>query len=226
MAGTIDSEPEAAAASPEGISPSSASRSTRPAEAAAGRVWVAGTVLWASGLALSVFVIGRLFVTWRVTPHAASHQISLLGQRVSYPVANLDALIVLALALAGLAVGAMTALGAVRELAATRTLERHLAALEPIPCKGALVIDDERPQAFCAGLLTRASMCRPARWRRSTTRPWTPSSRTRLITHDAGIRCALRSGASSHGRCSSCRVSPSWSAVSKALLSSARTKAR
>jgi hypothetical protein len=152
MAGTIDSKPEAAA-SPEGISSSSASRSPRPAEAAAGRVWAAGMVLWASGLALSVFVIGRLFLTWRVTPHAASHQISLLGQRLSYPVANLDALIVLALALAGLAVGAMTALGAVRELAATRTLERHLAALEPIPWKGALVIEDKRPQAFCAGLL-------------------------------------------------------------------------
>jgi hypothetical protein len=153
MAGTIDREPEAAAASPEGIRFSSASRPPRPAEAAAGRVWAAGTVLWASGLALSIFVIGRLFVTWRVTPHAASHEISLLGQRLSYPVANLDALIVLALALAGLAVGAITVLGAVRELAATRTLERHLAALEPIPLKGALVIDDERPQAFCAGLL-------------------------------------------------------------------------
>src|SRR6201985_1876967 len=153
MAGTIDSEPEGAAASPEGISASSASRPPRPAGAAAGRGWAAGMVLWASGLALSVFVIGRLFVTWRVTPHAASHQISLLGQRLSYPVANLDALIVLGLALAGLAVGAMTALGAVREVAATRTLERHLAAQEPRPWKGALVIDDERPQALCAGLL-------------------------------------------------------------------------
>ena len=153
MAGKIDSGPEAAAASPEKTSLSSASRPPRPAAAAAGRVWAAGMVLWASGLALSVFVIGRLLVTWRVTPHAASHQISLVGQRLSYPVANLDALIVLALALAGLAVGALTALEAVRELAATRTLERHLAALEPIPWKGALVIDGERPQAFCAGLL-------------------------------------------------------------------------
>src|SRR6478736_4173181 len=135
MAGTIDSEPEAAAASPEGIRPSSASRSTRPAEAAAGRVWAAGMVLWASGLALSVFVIGRLFLTWRVTPHAASHQISLLGQRLSYPVANVDALIVVALALAGLAVGAMTAWGAIRELAATRRFERYLTAQEPRPWK-------------------------------------------------------------------------------------------
>lgn len=141
------------AASPPGTSSSYASRSRRPAGAAAARVWAAGMVLWASGLALSVFVIARLFVTWRVTPHAASHQIALLGQRLSYPVANVDALIVLALALGGLAVGAMTAWGAVRELAATRSLERHLAALEPTPWKAALVIDDDRPRAFCAGLL-------------------------------------------------------------------------
>ncbi len=152
MAGTIDTESAATAVPPEGISSSSASRSPRPAAAAAERVWAAGMVLWASGLALSVFVIGRLFLTWRVTPHAATHQISLLGQRLSYPVANLDALIVLALALAGLAVGAMTAWGAIRELAATRAFERHLAAQEPRPWKGALIIEDERPQAFCAGL--------------------------------------------------------------------------
>src|SRR6201988_763813 len=131
MAGTINSEPGADPASADETRSSLASQPRRPAAAAAERVWAAGTVLWASGLALSVFVIGRLFVTWRVTPHAASHQISLLGQRLSYPVANLDALIVLGLGLAGWAVGAMTALGAVSEVAATRPLERHLAAQEP-----------------------------------------------------------------------------------------------
>jgi Peptidase family M48 len=110
-------------------------------------------LLAAAGLALSVFVIGRLFLTWRVAPQAASHHITLLGQRLSYPVANLDALTVLALALVGLVVGAITVSGAVRELAAARAFERHLAAQKPRPLKGALVIDDERPQAFCAGLL-------------------------------------------------------------------------
>jgi hypothetical protein len=110
-------------------------------------------VLAAAGLALSVFVIGRVFLTWRVSPHAASHHISLLGQRLSYPVANLDALIVLALAAAGLAAGAMIVLGAIRELAAARAFERHLSAQEPRPLKGVWVIHDERPQAFCAGLI-------------------------------------------------------------------------
>src|SRR5437016_417361 len=116
MAGAINNEP--AGSPPEGTSLSSASRSGGSAAAAAGRVWTAGVLLAACGLALSVFVIGRLFLTWRVTPHAASHHISLFGQRLSYPVADLDALIVLGLALAGLAVGAITIWGAVRELSA------------------------------------------------------------------------------------------------------------
>src|SRR5436309_5919155 len=110
MAGTINTEP--AGAPPKGASFSDASRSPDRAAAAAGRVWTAGMLLSASGLALSVFVIARLFFTWRVTPHAASHHVTLLGQRLSYPVANLDAFIVLALALAGLAVGAITVWGA------------------------------------------------------------------------------------------------------------------
>src|ERR1700754_5077368 len=120
MAGTIEPESAAAAGPADGMRSASGSRFPRPAAAAAERVWAAGMVLWASGLALSVFVIGRLLLTWRVTPHAASHQISLLVQRLSYPVANVDALIVLALALAGLAVGAMTAWGGLRGLGGRR----------------------------------------------------------------------------------------------------------
>jgi beta-lactamase regulating signal transducer with metallopeptidase domain len=111
-------------------------------------------LLGALGLALSAFVVGRLFLTWHVTAHAASHHISLLGQQLSYPAANLDALVVLALAVAGLAVGAMTVLGAIREFAASRRFERRLAEQEPKPLSGAFVIDDERPLAFCAGLFT------------------------------------------------------------------------
>jgi beta-lactamase regulating signal transducer with metallopeptidase domain len=151
MAATTNSEPVGAPS--EATSSSSASRSEHRAAAAAARVWTAGLLLGAFGLALSIFVVGRLFVTWHVTPHAASHHISLLGQRLGYPAANLDALVVLALAVAGLAVGAMTVLGAVRELRATKSFERRLAAQGPRPLNGAFVIDDERPQAFCAGLL-------------------------------------------------------------------------
>lgn len=151
MAATTNREPSQAALDATGSS--LATRSHRPAAAAAGRVWVAGLLLAAFGLALSVFVVGRLFLTWRVTPDAASHHIALLGHRLSYPVANLDAWLVLALAAAGLVVGARVVLGAVREAAAARGFQRRLDAQEPTPLKGALVIRDERPQAFCAGLL-------------------------------------------------------------------------
>jgi hypothetical protein len=46
----------------------------------------------------------------------------------------------------------MTILGSVRELAADRSFRRGLAASAPRPLNDALVIDDERPKAFCAGL--------------------------------------------------------------------------
>ncbi len=101
---------------------------------------------------MSLFVVGRLLLTWRVTPHAASHDISILGQRLSYPVANFDAVVVLAFAAMGLAVGAMTLRGTARELAAASAFSRRLAEPRPRPLSGALVIDDERPRAFCAGL--------------------------------------------------------------------------
>ncbi len=105
MAARIDSEPVGASADEPTFS--SGSRSGPRAAAAAGHVWSAGLVLAGAGLALSVFVIARLFLTWRVGPHGASHHASLLGQRLTYPVANLDAWIVLAIAMGGLAVGAM-----------------------------------------------------------------------------------------------------------------------
>lgn len=150
MAATSKSEPTGSP--PEAASVSAAPGSDRAA-AAAGRVGTAGLFLGGLGFALSIFVIGRLFLTWHVSPHAASHHISIAGQRLSYPVANFDAVVVLGLALAGLAVGAMTVFGVVRELTAARSFERLLAARASRPLNGALVIEDERPQAFCAGLL-------------------------------------------------------------------------
>jgi Zn-dependent protease with chaperone function len=132
---------------------SSAPLPNRAAATAAGRVGTAGLLLGSLGLALSVFVVGRLFLSWHVTPTAASHHISVAGQRLSYPVANFDAVVVLVLALAGLAVGAVTVLGAFRELRAARSFARWLAAQNPRPLRGAWVIPEDRPHAFCAGLL-------------------------------------------------------------------------
>jgi bla regulator protein blaR1 len=132
---------------------SSASPPDRAAATAAGRVGTAGLLLGGFGLALSVVVVARLFLSWHVSPDAASHHVSVVGQRLSYPVANLDAVIVLVLALAGLAVAAMTAQGAIHEILAAIAFRRRLATRAPRPLNGAWVIDDERPLAFCAGLL-------------------------------------------------------------------------
>jgi beta-lactamase regulating signal transducer with metallopeptidase domain len=95
----------------------------------------------------------RLFERWRVSPQAVSHRIAVLGQELSYPVANVGALVVLGLALLGAAVLSITIAGAAQELKATRRFGRRLAAGRRARVNDAFVIDDERPQAFCAGLL-------------------------------------------------------------------------
>jgi Zn-dependent protease with chaperone function len=119
---------------------------------AATRVARAGALLGAMGAGSSLFAVSRLVDSWRVTPAAASHSVSLLGRRLSYPAANLAAIVVLALAVLGLAVIAMMIAGAVREVSTDRRLRRSLAARRPRPFGGALLIEDARPRAFCAGL--------------------------------------------------------------------------
>jgi BlaR1 peptidase M56 len=134
---------------------SGSARASGSAAAAAARVSRAGALLGTIGLASSLFVVWRLVATWRVTPEAVSHRVSILGHQLTYPTANLAAVIVVALALLGLAVIAMTVSGAMRELAADRRLRGWLAlhARASRSRGGALVIEDERPRAFCAGLL-------------------------------------------------------------------------
>ncbi|MBV9336347.1 MAG: BlaI/MecI/CopY family transcriptional regulator [Solirubrobacterales bacterium] len=114
----------------------------------------------ALGLACSLFVVFRLTLTWRVTPAAASHRISLLGHELSYPAANAAAVLVVALALLGLIVIVMTIVSVLRELAASRRLRRRLNACASRPhgyfpqaSGDFLVIDDELPRAFCAGFM-------------------------------------------------------------------------
>ena len=124
---------------------------SRAGRAAAHVSWAA-TMLGALGLAACAFVLLRLLETWRVAPHA-SHHVSVLGQRVGYPTANASAIVVLVLAGTGLIVVGRLVVGAIRELTASGRLARRLASCAPEPLKDALVIDDDRPRAFCAGLL-------------------------------------------------------------------------
>ena len=125
----------------------------RPAATAAARVSRASLVLGGLGLASVVFVVTRLLESWRVTSRAASHQISIFGQKLSYPAANVDAIVIVLLAALGLVVTARALTGAARELQASRRFHRFLSGEQPQALHGALLIDDAQPRAFCAGLL-------------------------------------------------------------------------
>jgi Zn-dependent protease with chaperone function len=125
----------------------------RPAATAAGRVFGAGIGLGALGLACSAFVLVRLVESWRITGGSISHHITIFGQRLSYPTANVDAIVILALALLGLIATLRAARRGIREAVADTRLRRRLEQ----GCRGevsdALLLEDERPLAFCAGLL-------------------------------------------------------------------------
>jgi hypothetical protein len=114
-------------------------------------VFRANLALGALGLASAIFVLARLLESWRVTPHA-SHQILMFGQKVSYPAANLDAVVIVLLAVLGSVVTARALTGALRQGQASRHFQRLLAHSEPQPLHGALLIPDPQPRAFCAGL--------------------------------------------------------------------------
>jgi Zn-dependent protease with chaperone function len=136
-------EPDAAAASPV----------AQPATIAAGRMFGASLLLGSLALASAVVVITRLFESWRVTSASASHMISVFGQQLSYPTANAGAVVVTVLAGLGLLMAGAGAWGLGRELIADRRFSRTLTARSPVALHGAWLIDDDRPQAFCAGLL-------------------------------------------------------------------------
>ena len=78
-------------------------------------------------------VVVRLVERWRVTPSAASHRIVILGQRVSYPAANVAAIVVLGLAVLGAVVVGLALVGAIREVTRQRRLSRRLAARSHCP---------------------------------------------------------------------------------------------
>jgi Zn-dependent protease with chaperone function len=113
----------------------------------------AGLLLGLLGLAALVPVFARLLERWRVSPHAVSHHVSILGQTLSYPAANAGAVILVAFAVLGAMVtaGALSAIGS--EVRKARRLARWLARLRPVLHEDVFVIDDERPESFCAGLV-------------------------------------------------------------------------
>jgi hypothetical protein len=128
-------------------------RTPGPATIASARVSRATLLVGGLGLVSAVFVLTRLLASWRVAPDAAAHHVTILGQTLSYPTANAAAIVVVALAALGLMVTAMVVRETVSELFAAARLQKRLARRKPRPMRGALVIDDPRPRAFCAGLL-------------------------------------------------------------------------
>jgi hypothetical protein len=126
----------------------------RPAAAAAERISRAALALGALGLVAAAFLIVRLFESWRVTPAAGAHHVTVFGLRLSYPSANADAIVIVALAGLGAVVLCTAVLAAIGELRASRRFERWLATrtVRDGATGDVLLIEDDEPQAFCAGL--------------------------------------------------------------------------
>lgn len=85
---------------------------------------------------------------------AGAHRLAVAGVTVTYPALNLAAAVVLSLALLGAFVLLTAVAEACRQVRAARGLVRHLPVLGPLPCDPDVsVVDDPRPEAFCAGFL-------------------------------------------------------------------------
>jgi Zn-dependent protease with chaperone function len=100
-----------------------------------------------------LFVVTRLIETWRIGTGRAPDAVSVLGQRLSYPAANAGAVVIVALAGCGLIVLITAIRAAARELGADARFSRAMARQMPASVEGARVLEDDRPQAFCAGLI-------------------------------------------------------------------------
>jgi hypothetical protein len=79
--------------------------------------------------------------------------VSVFGQRLSYPAANVGAVVVAVLAALGLVVLIAAARAGVREVRADRRFRRAMTHRGSPSGHPVVIIDSDRPQAFCAGLL-------------------------------------------------------------------------
>jgi Zn-dependent protease with chaperone function len=109
---------------------------------------IAAGALGAVGLAL---VDGASAV--RLAPTGSVPRFSVLHQAFTYPSANVAAVVVLVLAALGVLVVSQLTWAAVCEVRAQRRFARAIAARRPRTYGGVVVVDDDRPQAFCAGIV-------------------------------------------------------------------------
>jgi hypothetical protein len=185
------------------------SLSTSPAPAALAGVRLARASCLLGGFALvnSVFVLVRLAEAWRVTPGAASHHISILGARLTYPAANAGAIVMLVLAGLGLMATGLALAGAVHEALASRRFARRLASQALGNVRDAVLIDDRHPRAFCAGLMRPRIYISTGALARLDDGPSRPFLITSASTPAGATRCAFASPASWVVRCSCCPAS-------------------
>ncbi len=103
--------------------------------------------------ALAIGVALRGADAVRVTSAARAGRFELLGQRFTYPEVNAAAAIVLALAALGAIVVVLAVRAGARELRENRRFARAMRARGVREHEDVHVFEDERAQAFCAGLL-------------------------------------------------------------------------
>src|ERR1700744_6293998 len=125
----------------------------RPAATAPAPLSGASLLLGGLGLVSALFVLIRLVESWRVGSGATSHRIEILGQPPRYPAANINAIVIVLLAALGAVVTVRALIGTMREGRASRRFSRAVSRLQLETLKGAAVVPDTQPRAFCAGLL-------------------------------------------------------------------------
>ena len=130
-----------------------------PAATAAARLSRVNLTIGGLGLLTALFLVTRLVESWRIDPRSHRNTISFLGQRLSYPTANVGAIAVLALAAIGLAVSITALAATVREPRARATADKS--AHRPAP---AMPLPDgsDRDRRLEASRLLRRSAA-PAR---------------------------------------------------------------
>ena len=122
-------------------------------DAGASRLFGLSVVLAAGALvAIGVALVDGTNAV-RVGPREPVGHFQVLHESFTYPSANVAAIVLLVLAGLGLLVLLRLTWSAVAEVLAQRRFSRAVAAQHPRPYGDVILVDDDEPRAFCAGLL-------------------------------------------------------------------------
>jgi len=122
-------------------------------DAGASRLFGLSVVIAAGALvAIGVALVGETNAV-RVGSREPVGHFRVLHESFTYPRANVAAIVVLVLAGLGLVVLLRLTWATVAEVLAQRRFSRAIAAQHPRPYGDVILVDDDEPRAFCAGLL-------------------------------------------------------------------------